>query len=171
MSAAFSSPTRILSEDDYAALAMAIAPELKPGDCIALEGDLGAGKTSFARALIRIMSHNPEEDVPSPTFTLVQQYKLPNPPGTMVWHFDLYRLDNPEDVIELDIDDALETGISVIEWPDKMGSYLPSDALHITFHHLPDGMGRRLSFQGAGTWLNRLKTRLQPWLSDEYHHE
>lgn len=174
MTESLSLDTRPLNEPDYVLLAKAIAPELTPGDCLALEGELGAGKTSFARTLIRVLSRNPDEEVPSPTFTLVQQYALPDSSAgnsnRMIWHFDLYRLEDPEEVIELDIDDALETGISLIEWPEKMGSYLPSDALHINFRHLPDGLGRSLNFAGQGNWKNRLETRLQPWLSTGAHH-
>ncbi len=108
-------------------LAQNLARVAKPGDVIALSGDLGAGKTEFARAFIRALT-DPEEDVPSPTFTLVQTYEAD---AAEIWHFDLYRLEHPEDVFELGIEDALADAISLIEWPDRMGTYIPRDRLEI----------------------------------------
>lgn len=108
-------------------LAQCLARIAGPGDVIALSGDLGAGKTEFARAFIRTLT-DPEEDVPSPTFTLVQTYE-----GTTaeIWHFDLYRLEHPEEIFELGIEDALHDAISLIEWPDRMGTYIPRDRLDV----------------------------------------
>src|SRR6266700_1981101 len=103
-----------------AALAARIASLARPGDVIALKGELGAGKTSFARAFIR--ARNGREAVPSPTFTLVQTYELP---GGAVWHFDLYRLHSPEEAWELGIEEAFHAGIALIEWPERLGSLLP----------------------------------------------
>ena len=108
-------------------LAQCLARVAKPGDVLALSGDLGAGKTEFARAFIRALT-DPEEDVPSPTFTLVQTYEAAS---GEIWHFDLYRLEHPEDVFELGIEDALHDAISLIEWPGRMGHYIPRDRLDV----------------------------------------
>lgn len=130
-----------LTLDDEAAtadLAVRIAPLLRVGDCILLEGSIGAGKTLFARALIRARLGR-LEDVPSPTFTLVQTYD--DPLGD-IWHCDLYRLTHPDEAIELGLLDALETAICLIEWPDRLGADQPKDAARLSFtagtatHHL-----------------------------------
>ena len=115
-----------------AELAATLARAARSGDVIALRGDLGAGKTAFARAFIRareVMSGGAgATEVPSPTFTLVQTYQMPI--GD-VWHFDLYRLDRSADAYELGLDDALADGIVLIEWPERLGSLLPSDRLDL----------------------------------------
>lgn len=109
------------------AFAATLAPRLAAGDVILLSGGIGAGKTHFARALIQSLQ-SPPEDVPSPTFTLVQVYDTPK---GEVWHADLYRLTNPDECIELGLVDAFETAICLIEWPDKLEDLTPSDALHL----------------------------------------
>ena len=109
------------SEEETSLLAKELKPLLKKGDIIALYGTLGVGKTAFTRALIQ--SEIPHEEVPSPTFTLAQTYTLNE--GEL-FHFDLYRLETPEEVYELGIEDAFSDGISLIEWPDKMGYILPN---------------------------------------------
>jgi tRNA threonylcarbamoyladenosine biosynthesis protein TsaE len=108
-------------------LAARIAARARPGDVIALSGPLGAGKTSFARAFIRAR-FGAAEEVPSPTFTLVETYSGEGPP---IWHFDLYRLDRPEDAWELGIEDAFAGGISLIEWPERLGALLPPGRLQV----------------------------------------
>src|SRR5229473_496352 len=110
-----------------AALAAHIAALARPGDVIALKGELGAGKTSFARAFIR--ARGGVEAVPSPTFTLVQVYELAD--GT-IWHIDAYRLRDPEEAWELDIEDAFRDGVSLIEWPERLGPLVPARRLEIT---------------------------------------
>ena len=112
-----------------AALAMRMAPLLRVGDCILLEGSIGSGKTFFARALIRARLDR-HEDVPSPTFTLVQTYD--DPKGD-IWHCDLYRLTHPDEAIELGLLDAFETAICLIEWPDRLGTDQPKDAARLAF--------------------------------------
>jgi len=136
-----------LSETE--ALATATAEIAAPGDVIALAGALGTGKTTFARFFIRALGGT--EEVPSPTFSLVQVYDLARAP---VWHFDLYRLRDPEDGIELGIDEALSSGISLIEWPDRLGGMLPEDRLELTFDD-PAGGPRRANLAGRGSWSER----------------
>lgn len=118
--------------DATAQLGVAIAKLVGPGDVIALWGDLGAGKTSFARALIQaqLVTHGKIEDVPSPTFTLVQTYETPE---FEMWHVDLYRITQPAEVIELGLEDAMTDSVVLIEWPGRMGDYLPSDRLDVFF--------------------------------------
>ncbi len=113
-------------------LARLLAAAARPGDLIALAGDLGAGKSTFARAFVHArqdMTGTPREEVPSPTFTLVQTYEIP---GGAVWHFDLYRLSQPEEAGELGLDEALTDGIVLIEWPDRLGPLLPAARLDLT---------------------------------------
>lgn len=110
------------------ALAARLAALLAPGDAVLLEGPLGAGKSAFARALLRAASGAPTLEVPSPTFTLVQGYDLPR---GMAHHFDLYRLGGAEEVLELGWDEARE-GIVIVEWPDRLGALRPSEALTVT---------------------------------------
>src|SRR4051812_9394749 len=101
-----------------------LAVALDPGDVVALSGDLGAGKTTFARALIRHLAGNHDLEVPSPTFTLVQAYDLPKFP---VVHADLYRVTNPDELIEIGIDNLADGAVLLVEWPDRGASVLPTD--------------------------------------------
>ncbi|CCV09972.1 bifunctional tRNA (adenosine(37)-N6)-threonylcarbamoyltransferase complex ATPase subunit type 1 TsaE/phosphotransferase [Mesorhizobium sp. STM 4661] len=122
-----------------------LAMSLRPGDVLALKGDLGAGKSSLARALIRAMAGDAGLDVPSPTFTLVQSYDARVP----VHHFDLYRLSAASELDELGFDEALAQGAALVEWPERAGSYLPKTAVQIELAHQDDGRLARLSGQGA----------------------
>jgi len=110
-----------------AALARRLAPWLAVGDVVALYGDLGAGKTAFARALIRVLADG-DEEVPSPTFTLVQTYATPRGP---VFHFDLYRIASPDELTEIGWDEALADGLTLVEWPGRAGSLLPTVRIDI----------------------------------------
>lgn len=120
------------SEAETIDVATAFAKTLQGGDIVLLQGDLGAGKSVFCRAVIRTLSKNPDLEVPSPTFTLVQTYETPVAP---LWHFDLYRLKDPDDIFELGWEDALGSGILLIEWPDRLGPYTPRRAITITITH------------------------------------
>lgn len=132
------------------ALARRLAPRLGAGDVLLLEGQIGAGKTHFARALIRALAG--EQDVPSPTFTLVQTYEAP---GFEIWHADLYRLSHPDEAVELGLLEAFDKALCLIEWPDRLGPDRPAGALELRFSL--EGEGRRLAFASDNpTWQARL---------------
>ncbi|MEQ9490125.1 MAG: tRNA (adenosine(37)-N6)-threonylcarbamoyltransferase complex ATPase subunit type 1 TsaE [Alphaproteobacteria bacterium] len=143
-------------------LGRALASVVQQADVIALWGNLGAGKTTLARGLIQA-SLPGGEDVPSPTFTLVQTYPWDVAGGECeIWHFDLYRLEDPSDALELGIEDAFFDHISLIEWPEKLGPYLPDDRLDIRLEQETDPVdgptksGRRAVLSGGGDWADRL---------------
>jgi tRNA threonylcarbamoyladenosine biosynthesis protein TsaE len=133
------------------ALAADISSLALPTDVIALKGDLGSGKTSFARAFIR--ARGCHDEVPSPTFTLVQVYETAS---ASIWHFDLYRLDSPAEAWELDIEEAFSEGISLIEWPERLGPLLPRRRLQVflSFGDSPDA--RHASLDAGAGWEERL---------------
>lgn len=145
---------RVENEDAMGVLAARIGKILRRGDVVTLEGDLGAGKTAFARALINSLSDGPEE-VPSPTFTLVQTYELPE---ISIWHFDLYRLPEKEiDILELGWEDARREGASLVEWPVRLGSLLPRDRLEIIISLVSDSENSRdIALVPHGHWAERL---------------
>ncbi len=136
-------PTAVQTE----ALGQRLATLAHKGDVILLEGPIGAGKSSLARAFIRARLGR-QEEVPSPTFTLVQVYEAD---GVEIWHADLYRLTHPDEVWELGLDDAFSSAICLIEWPDRLGAHLPPGAMHIRLE--ADGEGRRVQVSGGRTGL------------------
>lgn len=151
-----------LDEAAVAAAAAALAPHMRAGDAVFLRGGLGAGKTAFARALIRALCHDPALAVPSPTFTLVQTYDTPT--GAL-WHFDLYRLKDPEEIYEIGWEEALAGGIMLVEWPERLESagdggespLAPPDRLEIALETSTDNPDRRtLRLRPCGEWKNRL---------------
>jgi tRNA threonylcarbamoyladenosine biosynthesis protein TsaE len=125
---------------------------------IALHGDLGAGKTTFARGFITALA-SAGEAVPSPTFTLVQTYPVRiDGTETDIWHFDLYRLKHAEEAYELGIEEAFDQGVSLIEWPERLGGLLPRRRLDVTLSpgDLPDSRRLRLASGDGASWEQRL---------------
>lgn len=145
--------TLILSEErDTIEFGEDLALALKPGDCVALSGDLGAGKSTFARALIRAMADDADLEVPSPTFTLVQSYEDLRIP---IAHFDLYRLGDSSELDELGFDEALLSGICLVEWPEMGGDLLPADRIVMKLEH--EGTGRRVTITAPAPALSRIR--------------
>jgi tRNA threonylcarbamoyladenosine biosynthesis protein TsaE len=136
------------------ALGRAIGAALNAGEAVCLTGPLGAGKSTLARALIRALT-TPDEDVPSPTFTLVQFY---DGPRLNVAHVDLYRLASPEEAYEIGLDEALDEGAAVIEWPERLEGALPRDRLDVEIAFSASGgtdEGRQARLSGHGAWDGR----------------
>ncbi|MEM9523227.1 MAG: tRNA (adenosine(37)-N6)-threonylcarbamoyltransferase complex ATPase subunit type 1 TsaE [Pseudomonadota bacterium] len=136
--------------------AQRLAGALRPGVTILLDGPIGAGKTFFARALIqtRLAALGRMEDVPSPTFTLVQVYEL----GDFdIWHCDLYRLDHPDEVFDLGLTEAMEEAVCLIEWPNRLGDLVPANALRLSFSPGRDENARLLTARGPACLTNALK--------------
>ena len=129
------------SPDETAAFARAIAPHLRQGDVILLEGHIGGGKTHFARSLIQHLL-SVTEDVPSPTFTLVQTYETDT---YEIWHSDLYRLSHPDEVFELGLVDAFSDALCLVEWPDRLGDLSPDSALTLKFTASQAAQERQIS--------------------------
>ena len=142
------------SLDETQRFARRFAGILGVGDVVALAGTLGAGKTAFARAVIRAFVQS-DIDVPSPTYNLLLTYEAND---ITLYHYDLYRLEKPEDAFELDIDEAFEDGVSLIEWPDRLGRYLPADHLRVEIEPTAgaDSEERTLTFYGGENWRQRL---------------
>ena len=117
-------------------LGAALARRLRPRDVVALQGGLGVGKTTLARAILRAASGDPALIVPSPTFTLVEIYDTP---AGVFWHFDLYRLEEPEQVFELGWEEARADGMALVEWAERLGALLPPERLTVTLAMEGDG--------------------------------
>ena len=143
-------PIPLEDEEATLDLAAAIAALARPGDAILLEGGLGSGKTVFARGFLRALGV--EEEVPSPTFTLLQAYDTAQ--GS-VWHFDLYRLKRPEEVLELGFEEGRAEAMLLIEWPDRLGPYRPLDALTVELR-IASSSVRLAELSGGGDWPHRL---------------
>ena len=137
-----------IDEAALARFAQDVAFTLASGDTLTLEGDLGTGKTTFARALIRALTGDAGLEVPSPTFTLVQSYSAAR---FDLAHFDLYRLNSPAELDELGLDAALKSGIAIIEWPDRAGDRLPQDRFCLRLSEGRDEDGRNLDFSAQGS--------------------
>jgi tRNA threonylcarbamoyladenosine biosynthesis protein TsaE len=136
------------NEDATARFGAWLADHLRRGDCLLLDGPIGAGKSHLARALIRARLGY-FEDVPSPTFTLVQTYDA----DVEIWHADLYRLSHPDEVTELGIEDAFSTGICLIEWPDRLGNLAPKNAIHIEFVVIGEARVLRIACEGRPNFM------------------
>jgi tRNA threonylcarbamoyladenosine biosynthesis protein TsaE len=141
----------LADETATARLGEAIARLLRPGDTVCLFGPLGAGKSTLARALVRALT-TPDEDVPSPTFTLVQFYEGPR---LKVAHFDLYRLNDPDEAYEIGLDEALDEGAALIEWPERLQGRLPADRLDVEIALADEAEGRRVRMTPHGAWEGR----------------
>lgn len=146
---------QLFSEAETSALGAHLAGLAEGGDVILLDGTLGTGKTVLARGFIRALT-TPTTDVPSPTFTLVQEYESPRAP---LYHFDLYRLEDPDEIYELGIEDAFADGISLIEWPDRLGKgIMPAEWLRVTLEtRADDPNARHLTLEGTEAWSHRLE--------------
>ena len=152
----FSRTQRLLDVDATARLAGALSEHVRQGDVICLTGALGAGKTTFARAFINAIaqrSDGSEEEVPSPTFTLVQTYELSD---VVVSHFDLYRIERSDEVFELGLEDAIDDGIVLIEWPERLGGLLPPNRLELALRDGSKRDERIAELTGYGNWAERL---------------
>jgi len=139
----------LADEAATARLGAAIAGRLGVGEAVCLSGPLGAGKSTLARALVRALT-TVDEEVPSPTFTLVQFY---DGPRLKVAHFDLYRLANPDEAYEIGLDEALDDGAAVVEWPERLDGRLPPDRLDVEIEF--SGEGRRARLTPHGAWEGR----------------
>lgn len=153
----FSAPAFDLPDEaSTTRLARRLAPRLRPGDTILLHGPIGVGKSHFARSLIRARLGNPAEEVPSPTFTIVQTY--PDDAGD-IWHCDLYRLGSTDELIELGLEEAFATAICLVEWPDRLGTDRPDHALDL--HLSISSRGHQAEFRGPDPWAKRLGDLLE----------
>lgn len=144
----------LLRESELSALAAVLIPLFRAGDVLCLEGDLGAGKTALARAMIRAAT-DPDTEVPSPTFTLVQTYDDARP--APIWHFDLYRLKHADEVLEIGWEEARQSAISLVEWPARLGPFRPATRLDITLGPVTDHDDlREITLTPHETWHDRL---------------
>lgn len=144
------------------ALAVRLAASARLGDVIGLKGPLGAGKTTFARAFVAAraaLSGVDVDDVPSPTFTLVQAYDFPGDPelSPTVFHIDLYRIEGPAETVELGLEDAFASGISLIEWPERLGDLVPRSRIELTLAPGASENERVAELVGFGAGRKRLK--------------
>ena len=142
----YSASVLLSDPDETDRLGRLIAASLQPGDTVLLEGQIGAGKTHLARAIVQALhasAGQPVVEVPSPTYTLVQTYQLPE---VGVWHADLYRIGDSSEVAELGLDEAIGRDIVLLEWPERM-EFSPPEALHVKLS--VDGIGRRASLTSA----------------------
>ena len=144
---------RLPNEAATIRLGVAVAQALEPREAVCLWGPLGAGKSTLARGMIRALTR-PDEEAPSPTFTLVQFYDAP---GLRLAHFDLYRLTRPDEAYEIGLDEALEGGAAVIEWPERLEGRLPLDRLDIELEIVREGAQdyRLARLTAHGAWEGR----------------
>ena len=149
--------TRFVSPQALEAFGARLAPLLRTGEAICLFGPLGAGKSTLARGLVRALT-TPDQEAPSPTFTLMQTYDGPDFP---VAHFDLYRLKRAEEAFEIGLDEALDLGAAVIEWSERLEGALPPDRLDVRLEIAADG-GRLATLRGHGVWTGREHDLLRP---------
>jgi tRNA threonylcarbamoyladenosine biosynthesis protein TsaE len=149
----------LASDGETTRLGAILARHLLAGDTVLLSGRIGAGKTHLARAFIQARLGRMEE-VPSPSFTLVQTYDAGD---AEIWHADLYRLSHPDEAFELGLEDAFETAICLVEWPDRLGTLAPAQALHIALS--PQNAGRTAELRGGRAGL--LTAIIDDWHRDD----
>lgn len=156
----------VREETETARVAQAVARVADSGDVIALRGDLGSGKTVFARGFVRALT-TADEEVPSPTFTLVQMYQAAR---AAIYHFDFYRIEEADEAWEIGIEEAFADGISLIEWPERLGGILPPDRLDVSLATAADEgeTVRKITLVGTAGWDDRLEG-LARTLSDLRH--
>lgn len=159
MSDAFHQTIDSTAPEQTAELARQVGILLGPGDTVLLDGPVGAGKSHFCRALIqaRLAMCGRIEDVPSPSFTLVQIYDLAD---AEIWHADLYRLSDPQEIVELGLEDAFATAICLVEWASRLGEMAPFAALHVNILQGAEPDMRQITFSGPPFWRNRLSAVL-----------
>jgi tRNA threonylcarbamoyladenosine biosynthesis protein TsaE len=151
---------QISDESAMANLASRIAKIREPGDVLCLFGDLGAGKTSFARAYIRALTTS-DQEVPSPTFTLAQIYETGESLDSLtIWHVDLYRLSDAEEIWELGLEDAFDDAVVLIEWPERALELLPVKRLELHLGFCDKLTERSVVLRGDARWAERLGGRL-----------
>jgi tRNA threonylcarbamoyladenosine biosynthesis protein TsaE len=161
-------PTEIVfpNESRTADFARGLAPLLGAGDTLLLSGPIGAGKSHFARSLIHrlLQDAGVDEDIPSPTFTLIQTYRA----GDLeIWHSDLYRLTDPQEVIELGLDEAFDSALCLVEWPERLEGLAPAGALGMRFASGGTVDSRRVTFASNDpAWIVRLGPYLAQWSTE-----
>jgi tRNA threonylcarbamoyladenosine biosynthesis protein TsaE len=138
------------------AFAAQLAGYVQLGDVITLKGTLGAGKSEFARAFIKTLAGQ-NTVVPSPTFTILEQYQTPS---FLISHFDLYRLESPEELEELGFDEAIAGGVTLIEWPERLGNYALTQLLEIEFQADPMTEVRTVDLKAYGSWIEKFISML-----------
>lgn len=147
--------TFTLNETELQKLGEHLAASTGAGDVLCLHGDLGAGKTTFARAFVRSLLNGDENtEIPSPTFALVQTYEIPR---FTISHFDFYRIGDSSEVLELGLDEAIDQGVALIEWPDKAGEFIPDDHLVVALSEGDNDDVRNLKLIGFGIWEKKLE--------------
>lgn len=142
------------NEGETRSIAAIIAEVCGNPDCILLEGDLGAGKTAFVKGFVAALGAQYEEEVTSPTFTICNIYNLKS---LRIYHYDFYRLESSEDIRETGIEEALESGICLLEWSEMAGDYLPENILLIQFEYFASESERIISIAPYGNWERRIK--------------
>ncbi len=154
-------PANLVSPEQTAAFACTLAPLLEAGDTLLLAGEIGAGKTHFCRALIqaRLQAAGLMEDVPSPTYTLVQTY---SDRKAEIWHVDLYRISDPAEIEELGLMNAFDEAICLVEWPERLGPLIPPDALRLDMKQGDGPQTRIVSFASRNRgWKSRIMRALR----------
>ncbi len=155
--------TLSMSVSQTQSVAAAVASILHQNDCITLSGDLGAGKTCFSKGLIHAFSAEPIESITSPTFTLCQEYQCADNERSILYHYDLYRLEDESELEQLGFDEALEQAITLIEWPEIANGWLPESRLEIRIENIAASeQTRRIIFAAHGDWQARLSALSLP---------